>query len=189
MGSTGFLARAQLRRRWRALVALAVLVGVIGGVAIALIAGSRRSASVVERYFAAGTQYDLQVGQTCLTREELLDLPEVVRADPSAYVGMVRVAPDGTVADGINASSPTGRRSTRRPGCSTVQCPTAPTRTRSSSTRPSSASTTAPSATLSTYACLGRPARAGRSRRLQGHWASLHLPHRGHCPDAHRHRR
>ncbi len=83
-------------------MAFTVLVGVIGGLAIALIAGARRSASVVERYFAAGTPYDLQVG-TSLTRAELLDLPEVVRADPSAYVAMVRVAPDGGIGDGINS--------------------------------------------------------------------------------------
>ena len=69
MGPTGFLGRAQLRRRWRALGALAVLVGVIGGLAIALVAGSLRSASVVDRYFAAGIPYDLQVFESPLTRE------------------------------------------------------------------------------------------------------------------------
>ena len=102
MGPIGFLGRAQLRRRWRALGALAVLVGVIGGLAITLVAGSLRSASVVDRYFAAGIPYDLQVFESPLTRSELLDLPGVVRADPSAYVAMVRVASDGSVVEGIN---------------------------------------------------------------------------------------
>ena len=102
MGSSGFLARAQLRRRWRALAVLTVLVGVIGGLAITLIAGARRSASVVERYFAAGIPYDLQAYVPAMTRAELLDLPEVVRADPSTYVATVWVEPDGTVGDAIN---------------------------------------------------------------------------------------
>ena len=97
-----FLARAQLRRRWRALGALAVVVGVIGGLAIALVAGSRRSASVVDRYFAAGIPYDLQVFGPSLTRGDLLDLPGVVRADPSAYVAMMRVSSTGAPLEGIN---------------------------------------------------------------------------------------
>ena len=81
---------------------LAVLVGVIGGLAIALVAGSRRSASVVDRYFAAGIPYDIEVYGPSLTREEFLDLPGVVRADPSSYVGMMLVGADGTVIGGIN---------------------------------------------------------------------------------------
>ena len=59
MGRAGLLAGTQLRRGWRAVGALALLVAVIAGVAIALIAGSMRSASVVDRYFAAGIPYDL----------------------------------------------------------------------------------------------------------------------------------
>ena len=76
--------------------------GVIAGVAIALVAGSMRSASVVDRYFAAGIPYDLQVYGASFTRDEMLDQPGVVRADPSTYVAMVRVGPDGTVLEGIN---------------------------------------------------------------------------------------
>ncbi len=45
-GSVGFLARSQFRRRRRVLVFLAVFVGVISGISISLIAGSRRSCSV-----------------------------------------------------------------------------------------------------------------------------------------------
>ncbi len=102
MGRAGLLARTQLRRGWRAVGALALLVAVIAGVAIALIAGSMRSASVVDRYFAAGIPYDLQVYGASFTRDEMLDQPGVVRADPSTYVAMVRAGPDGTVLEGIN---------------------------------------------------------------------------------------
>ena len=103
MGSVLFLAGApELRRRWRALGALAVVVGVIGGLAIALVAGSRRSGSVVDRYFAAGIPYELQVFGPSLTRGDLLELPGVVRADPSAYVAMMRVSSTGAPLEGIN---------------------------------------------------------------------------------------
>jgi hypothetical protein len=39
---------------------------------------------------------------TSLTRDEILDLPEVVRADPSAYLAMVGLTPEGKVVDGID---------------------------------------------------------------------------------------
>jgi hypothetical protein len=61
-----------------------------------------RSASVVDRYFAAGIPYDLQVFGASLTRNDMLDQPGVVRADQSTYVAMVRVGPDDTVLEGIN---------------------------------------------------------------------------------------
>src|SRR3954468_8708052 len=102
MGPAEFLARAQRRRRWPALGALAVLVGVVGGVAIALVAGSRRSASVVERYFATGIPYDAAVYAPWLTRHDLLDLPGVVGADPTAYVAMTRLGSTGAPLEGIN---------------------------------------------------------------------------------------
>jgi hypothetical protein len=82
-----------------------VLVGVVGGLAIALVGGSRRSASVVDRFFAAGISYDLDVFVPSLTRGELLDLPGVVRADTNAYMGMMRVAATGTVIEGINGNA------------------------------------------------------------------------------------
>jgi hypothetical protein len=105
MGRAGVLARTQLRHGWRAIGALALLVAAIAGLATALVAGSMRSASVVDRYFAAGIPYDLQVFETSLTRDVLVDLPGVVRADPSAYVAMVRVGSDGTVLEGINGTA------------------------------------------------------------------------------------
>jgi len=100
--SLWFVARAQIRRRWRALVALTVFVGVLGGIAISLVAGSRRSSSVVERYLAAGVPYDLLVFAPWLTQEDVLAIPGVERVDISAYVGLTLVGSDGTAADGVD---------------------------------------------------------------------------------------
>jgi putative ABC transport system permease protein len=102
-GSVAFVARSQLRKRWRAVVFLTLFVGVLGGLSLSLVAGSRRSSSVVDRYFAATIPYDLQIGGASLNRADLLAIPGVVRADPDAYIGMMKLAPDGTPVDGINA--------------------------------------------------------------------------------------
>jgi hypothetical protein len=103
LGPVGFIARSQLRQRWRAVAFLTLFVGVLGGVAISLVAGSRRSASVVDRYFAATIPYDVQIYGPSFNRADLLAIPGVVRADPNAYVAAMRLAPDGSPVDGMNA--------------------------------------------------------------------------------------
>jgi hypothetical protein len=95
-----FVARSQLRRHTARLVVLALVVGLTAGIAAALVAGSRRSASVVRRYFAAGHHYTIAVGAP-LSRADLLAIPGVTDAEPTAYVAMVR---DGTT-DGINGAA------------------------------------------------------------------------------------
>lgn len=79
-GLVVFLARSQFRRRRRALLLLAVFVGVVSGISISLIAGSRRSSSVVDRYFAAAIPYDVQVFSPLVERDALLAIPGAVRA-------------------------------------------------------------------------------------------------------------
>jgi hypothetical protein len=113
--SVWFIARTQARRRWRALVALALFVGLIGGLSLSLIAGSRRSASVVDRYFAAGRQYTFEFFAPGISHRQLLAIPGVVRADPSAYLGTTARMPDrslgginGLVVD-FSAADPTTR--------------------------------------------------------------------------------
>src|SRR4029079_6091055 len=76
--------------------------GLVGGVATALIAGSRRSASVVDRYFATGIPYDLGVYAEGLSRANLLAIPGVRRADPNGYLAMTLDEPAGTPVQGIN---------------------------------------------------------------------------------------
>ena len=102
MGSAGFVARSQLRRRWRSVVLLTLLVGVVGGASISLIAGARRSASVVDRYFAASRPYDLVLFAPSLSADAVRSIPGVERADVDAYVAGVHRAPDGTPT-GVNA--------------------------------------------------------------------------------------
>src|SRR5438128_707642 len=54
-------ARAQLRRRWGATVALVLLVGLAGGVVIAAIAGASRTDSAMKRFVAYSRPEDAYV--------------------------------------------------------------------------------------------------------------------------------
>jgi hypothetical protein len=91
---------------------IALLVAVVGGISMSLIAGSRRSSSVVRRYFGATVPYDLQAGvyasrpsvssAPTLARDTVLKIPGVVRADPDVFFATTLVRSDGSLGDGIN---------------------------------------------------------------------------------------
>jgi hypothetical protein len=103
MGSPAFVARLQIRRRWRSLVAITAFVAIAGGLATALIAGARRSSSVVHRYFDTTIPYDVLVGSFPLERAQLLAIPGVERADRDTFLGSRYVRPDGSLGDFINS--------------------------------------------------------------------------------------
>jgi len=50
MAAVWYRARAELRRRWRAALGLALLVGLVGAVTLTVVAGARRSASAFSRF-------------------------------------------------------------------------------------------------------------------------------------------
>ena len=101
-GTAGFIARAQLRRRVGALALLTVVGGLVAGLALSLVAGSRRSASVVDRYFGAGIDYDVQMYGPGLSAAQIRGIEGVERADLSAYIGGALLDDDGEVVDGVN---------------------------------------------------------------------------------------
>ena len=49
LGAVTFLARTELRGRWRALVVLGAIAGVTAGLTLASVAGARRTATVYDR--------------------------------------------------------------------------------------------------------------------------------------------
>jgi len=101
------IARAQGRRRWRAALALTLFVGLAGGLATALVAGGRRSSTVVDRYFAPQTRYQASVVTQTWgpTRAQVRGLPGITRADPAAYVAFSVVGRDGEVVGGTNGQA------------------------------------------------------------------------------------
>jgi hypothetical protein len=97
-----FVARSQRRSRRAALIGLGVFVGIISALSIALVAGARRSASVVDRFTAAATPYDAQVFGSPLTPADVRSLPDVKRADPNSFIATTFVDGSGPLPVGIN---------------------------------------------------------------------------------------
>jgi ABC-type lipoprotein release transport system permease subunit len=79
------------RARWRALVVLAVMIGLSGALVLAAIAGARRSASALDRFHEAAQTLDVFVAADVTTAEppallELLDGPLVESTNDLVFV-------------------------------------------------------------------------------------------------------
>jgi ABC-type lipoprotein release transport system permease subunit len=90
-----YRARAQLRGSWRAIVALALLVGLAGGVVLATVAGARRSASAEGRYrdasdVAHATFFHPDPDPALVRR--VAALPQVEAFGPIAYFALAPLA-------------------------------------------------------------------------------------------------
>jgi len=59
--AVGLVARSELRRQWRALLGLALLIGLVGAVSLSGFAGARRTASALDRFRDATLARDLRV--------------------------------------------------------------------------------------------------------------------------------
>jgi ABC-type lipoprotein release transport system permease subunit len=95
-GAVRLWARSELGRRWRALVALGIIAGVAAGLALAAVAGARRTSTAYERWRTATAAPDAivfgtQVGAHDTDYTPVLKLPEVVAAGQFelAQVGLV----------------------------------------------------------------------------------------------------
>src|SRR5438067_9503688 len=76
-------ARSELRQRWRALVALGVIAGLAAGLALAAMAGARRTSTAYSRWRTATAAPDAlvfgtQVGLFDADYSPVLKLPEVI---------------------------------------------------------------------------------------------------------------
>lgn len=94
MTVVGYLLRTDLRRRWRAWVVLALLVGITGGVSMASFAAWRRTESALDRFVEWSKPLDASVRGT-LTYDEVLALPQVEHADTGDFYVMLPLGPDG----------------------------------------------------------------------------------------------
>ena len=94
--------RAELRRRWRATVLLAVLVGLAGGVVLAAVTGARRTDSAMDRFMAYGRPMNVYVeGPDPVAVERL---PQVADIDQVAYMGLAPSTPSGAPDPGALGS-------------------------------------------------------------------------------------
>jgi ABC-type antimicrobial peptide transport system permease subunit len=86
-------ARAELRRRWRVTVLLAVLMGLTGGVVLAAVAGARRTDSAMDRFVAYNRPATVEVDGLDLPAVE--QLPQVADVDQAAYMALTPSTPSG----------------------------------------------------------------------------------------------
>lgn len=92
-----YLARIELRRRWRHLVLVAVLVAVVVGTVLTAVAGARRASTSVDRYVAAMQPPDVAVfGADPETLDEVAALPHV---ETSARVDLAAIVPSERPSD------------------------------------------------------------------------------------------
>jgi ABC-type lipoprotein release transport system permease subunit len=107
MAAIRVLARAELRRRWKAIVALTLLMGVVGAVVLASVAGARRTATTLDRFGAWSRAADLELNVGDATPTELR---EFRRSPGVAAVGELRqlaLLLDG--ADGVGTAGAVDR--------------------------------------------------------------------------------
>jgi hypothetical protein len=88
-------AAAELRRRWRATVLLAVLVGLAGGVVLAAVAGARRTATVMDRFLAYHQGTNIGIEVRGLDTDAVRRLPMVADVAEGGYLAMVVARPSG----------------------------------------------------------------------------------------------
>jgi hypothetical protein len=99
MAVTWLLVRVELRRRWRSLLVLILLVGVAGGASLGAFGGAARTASVVDRLRSSSHVYDVNLNPLEDVPPAVWDrvdrLPQVERSvHLPGQVGF-RVLPDG----------------------------------------------------------------------------------------------
>src|SRR2546430_7779930 len=113
MGAVWLRLRAELRQQWRTWLALAVLVGLIGGVALTAAAGARRTDTAYPRFLRASHAADLLVtparsGFHGYFRA-LARLPEVSSLAPAMFLQMSLPGPGASPFSGLVAqASPFG---------------------------------------------------------------------------------
>ena len=105
--AAAYLARADLRRRWIQVVALAVLGGLAVGVSLAFLAGARRTASAYDRHLVASNASHVEVNPGQYDPETdaaMRALPGV--EDLSMWVALTMVRVDGTRPSGARRRGP-----------------------------------------------------------------------------------
>src|SRR6266567_4425916 len=113
MGAVWLRLRSELRRQWRAWLALAVLLGLTGGVALTAAAGTRRTDTAYPRFLRASHAADLLVtparsGFHGYFRA-LARLPEVASLAPAMFLQMSLPGPGASPFSGLVAqASPFG---------------------------------------------------------------------------------
>lgn len=100
-GPVSMLARNELRRRWITVVSVGLLLGLVGGIGIACLAGARRTSTVMSRHLRAGAP-DLEVDPGSFSPDSdraIRNLPGVLDADYWILYSAFKLRPNGQIDD------------------------------------------------------------------------------------------
>jgi ABC-type lipoprotein release transport system permease subunit len=98
MAAVWLLVRCDLRRRWRSLVVVALLVGLVGVVVLTAVAGARRTESAYPRLRDAVHTSDASVEVSSEYFDEIAGLPQVEAVAPASFFF---VAPEGLEGEDV----------------------------------------------------------------------------------------
>jgi ABC-type lipoprotein release transport system permease subunit len=98
MAAVWLLVRCDLRRRWRSLVVVALLVGLVGVVVLTAVAGARRTESAYPRLRDAVHTSDASVEVSSEYFDEIAGLPQVEVVAPASFFF---VAPEGLEGEDV----------------------------------------------------------------------------------------
>jgi hypothetical protein len=100
LAPVALVARADLRRRWQAVVVAGLLFGIAAGVGLASLAGARRTASVFDRHLTRSNASDIEIDPGAVTPEvdaALRSLPNVTAANYWLVYAAFPLTADGRV--------------------------------------------------------------------------------------------
>jgi ABC-type lipoprotein release transport system permease subunit len=117
MNAVWIRARAEVAGRWKALVGLGVLVGLLGAAVMAAAAGARRTESAYERFLADTRAPQVTVGSSFGSKQSLdlsavARLPQVAEARELDYFGFYAMTPTGTTFTAFGDAAGQGGPST-----------------------------------------------------------------------------
>lgn len=92
-----YLVRAELRRRWRAWLAVVLLIAVGGGASIFAISAWQRTSTAMDRFLEEYRPSQAVAVGADLDRQALVDLPAIEEADSGEYFFLAPHGPDGEV--------------------------------------------------------------------------------------------
>ena len=116
MGAVRMVAGGEIRRRWKRVVVLVLLVGVVGAVVLSIVAGARRSESALARFNASSRAGDLELTVGDPTASQLRAFGRVAGVEAFApLLGGALVFPQApqlqAIASAIDTRFAHGRRS------------------------------------------------------------------------------
>ena len=98
--------RAELRRRWRATVLLALVVGLTGGVVLVAVAGARRTDSAMDRFLAYYRPLNVSVEAEELDLRAVERLPQVEATGRGAYMALAPPTASGAPDPALGSVNP-----------------------------------------------------------------------------------